>query len=410
MSSPPTRTTDAGALPSTARHTRGVGGRGTRVTLVIAGLGRGGAERVCVNLANAWAAGGRRVTLLTTSQGGVAPAYELDPRVERRDLGWWRAPRGGEVDEAAVTQVARGLVRDGCLELAEEVIRISLLRVAILATEPGAVVSHIDLTNLRVLAALAGTRVPVFACEHTDTTMVGLGRLQRVRATLYRRASAVVAPHTSSAEWLARDGARAVAIPNPLVTPPASALSRAGRARGPRRLLLTLARLSPEKRVGLLVDAFARIAGEFPEWDLDIYGDGPERDSLRRLVADAGLGGRVRLRGFAADPYAALARADLFASASWVEGFGNAVWEALACGVPVVATECGEAVRALVRDGVDGLIVGGDGAPPLAAALASLMRDGAARATCAARAREVVGRFNIARSLRAWDELLDGAG
>jgi glycosyltransferase involved in cell wall biosynthesis len=166
---------------------------------------------------------------------------------------------------------------------------------------------------------------------------------------------------------------------------------------------VTLARLSPEKRLDLLIRAFARIAPDFPEWDLEIYGVGPSRAFLAWLVA-ALAPGRVYLRGFVNDPYTVLGGADLFASSSWVEGFGNAIWEALACGLPVVAMDGGASVRTLVRDGVDGLIVRTDGA--LAPALATLMGDETARKTFAARAPEVLTRFSIESSLQAWDALL----
>ena len=89
-----------------------------------------------------------------------------------------------------------------------------------------------------------------------------------------------------------------------------------------------------------------------------------------------------------------------------MEGFGNAIWEALACGIPVVAMDCGAPVRSLVRDGIDGLIVRTDTVEALASALASLMGNETARSALAARAREVVTRFSFESSLQAWDALL----
>jgi glycosyltransferase involved in cell wall biosynthesis len=372
-----------------------------RITTVIGGLGGGGAERVCVNLANAWAARGRRVTILTVARRSAAPAYAVDPRVELRALGWPRAARGEELNADTIAPVVRGLHGAGCLELVEEVGLIAVLRHAVLTTAPRVVVSHIDMTNVRVLAAMHETGVPVIACEHTDTTQVFLGRWQGAREALYRRARAVVAPHPAIAEWLARRGAAARAIPNPLAAPPQIRAERTGG----RRRLVTLARLSSEKRIDLLIRAFALIAGDFPGWELEVYGDGPLRASLARLVGELAPG-RVRLRGFVDGAYTVLGGADLFVSSSWVEGFGNAIWEALACGVPVVALDCGAPVRSLVRDGVDGLIVRAGGAAALAAALASLMGDGAARKALAARAPEVLTRFPIESSLQAWDALL----
>jgi glycosyltransferase involved in cell wall biosynthesis len=167
-------------------------------------------------------------------------------------------------------------------------------------------------------------------------------------------------------------------------------------------------RLSPEKRPDLLIQAFASIAGDFPDWELEVYGVGPMREELAELVGELAPG-RIHLQGFTYTPYEILSTADLFVSASWIEGFGNAIWEALACGVPVVAMECGSAVRSLVRDGVDGLIV--DLATPkaLAAALASLMGNDTARKALAARTREVLERFPMESALRKWDGLLEDA-
>ena len=180
------------------------------------------------------------------------------------------------------------------------------------------------------------------------------------------------------------------------------------KGRGTHRCLVSLSRLAPEKRLDLLVRAFALVACDFPEWVLDIYGDGPLRAQLERL-ADELAPGRVRIHSFTEDAYAVLFGADLFVSTSRVESFGCAIWEALACGVPVVVMDCGVPVRSLVRDGVDGLLVREEGARAMASALASLMGDDDARAAAAARAPEVLKRFSMSSALRAWAELLDDA-
>ena len=142
-----------------------------------------------------------------------------------------------------------------------------------------------------------------------------------------------------------------------------------------------------------------------PEWDFEIYGDGHLRPWIVNLIEKLAPG-RIYLRGFTTEPYEVLRNADLFVSTSWVEGFGNSIWEALACGVPVVATEAGCAVRALVRDGIDGVIVNDDSVASLAHALATTMRDEQRLHSFAARAPEVLTRFSLEASLSAWDKLL----
>ena len=367
-----------------------------RITIVIGGLGGGGGERVCVNLANAWVAAGHRVTLLTIAQRSRESVYPVDPRVERRDAGWPREPRAGE----DTTPILRTLEQEGCGELAGELPLMAALRMAILDTAPDVVVSHMDLTSVRVLGALHDTGIPVIACEHTDPNRVSLGAWQRVREVLYRRAAAVVASHAATTDWLLRRGIAARTSPNPLVPPP-----RRGPLRRARRRIVTLGRLTPEKRPEMLIRAFARIADDLPKWDLEIHGDGPLHDELAKIIAQLGLAARVSLPGFTNDPYGVLMDADLYVSASAVEGFGNAIWEALACGVPVVAMDCGAPVRTLVRDGIDGrIVIGSEHA--LSVALADMMSDDEARKVMASRATEARTRFSIESALRKWEVVL----
>jgi glycosyltransferase involved in cell wall biosynthesis len=375
-----------------------------RITMVIGGLGGGGAERVCVNLANAWVEHGWQVTILTVSQNSVAPAYAVDPRVTRRDIGWPRVATNQELNTASIAPVLRGLCEAGCVEqLTQQIMLLTLLRHAILAESPDIVVAHLDLTNLCVLAAMHETNVPIIVCEHTDTTRISLGPWQNARAALYLRAHAVVASHAGSAAWLAERGASAFTIPNPLETPPVRLRQNRKRFR-----LVTLTRLAHEKRPDLFVRAVASIAGDFPDWDFGVYGAGPLRAGIATLIEKLAPG-RIQLHGFASSAYDVLNNADLFVSTSWVEGFGNSIWEALACGVPVVAMEAGAPVRSLIRDCIDGLIVAENSVEALASALASLMRDHEKRKEFAVRAREVVERFPIEASLEKWDELLAAA-
>ncbi|HEV8428026.1 MAG TPA: glycosyltransferase [Pyrinomonadaceae bacterium] len=372
-----------------------------RLTMVIGGLGGGGAERVCINLANCLVKRGDHVTLLTIYRNTAAAAYAIDSRVQRRSVDWPRLPRHHELNAVAIAPILRGLQQAGCVQqLTQHITFFALLRHCILAQNPDVVVSHMDITNLRVLVAMYETNVPVIACEHTDATRVSIGWWQNVRAALLPRACAVVTPHPKSAEWLSKYGVKVATIPNPLIAPNEVRVERNGH----RRRLIALSRLSEDKRPDLSIRAFAKIAGEFPEWDFEIYGDGPMRATVARLIEQLAPG-RIRLRGFTEKPYDVLRDADLFVSTSWVEGFGNSIWEAMACGVPVVVTEAGTTIRALVRDGIDG-VISNDTVAALAKDLATLMRDDGKRAAMAGRAREVVNRFSLEASLAAWDKLL----
>ena len=127
--------------------------------------------------------------------------------------------------------------------------------------------------------------------------------------------------------------------------------------RAGRRYLLFSGRLVPNKRVDLLIDAFAAIASQRPEWDLLIVGDGELRDELQHRVPEA-LRPRVIWTGFLDGPEPALAyhAADALVLPSDHEPWALVVQEAMAAGLPVVASNVVGAAYELVTDGVSGKV------------------------------------------------------
>lgn len=105
----------------------------------------------------------------------------------------------------------------------------------------------------------------------------------------------------------------------------------------PPRFAVGVGRLVPNKDFATLVHAFSRVE---PGLDLLILGEGPERSALAALSAELGVRSRVHLPGFVDNPYAVVARAEMFVSTSRAEGFPNALVEALTLGVPAVCTDC----------------------------------------------------------------------
>ena len=169
-------------------------------------------------------------------------------------------------------------------------------------------------------------------------------------------------------------------------------------------VLATIARLDPVKRLEVLVRALPLLVARVPEAQLLIVGDGPERDALRALARTLAPGDRVVFAGAIPDAARVLPLVDLYVTASRREGLPLAVLEAMACGLPVLATEAPGHVDA-VEPEVTGRLVPLDDAPGLAAAAALLLRDPALRARMGRAGRErVERRFARARML---DEIAD---
>ncbi|MFW5752261.1 MAG: glycosyltransferase [bacterium] len=117
--------------------------------------------------------------------------------------------------------------------------------------------------------------------------------------------------------------------------------------------IITMGRLSHAKGQWHLVRAFQKVIEEFPDLKLYILGDGELRNYLETLVSDMGLKNNIVFKGFQKNPFAYLAGARLFVFPSLFEGFPNALVEAMACGIPVVSSDCLSGPREILAPGTD---------------------------------------------------------
>jgi glycosyltransferase involved in cell wall biosynthesis len=215
---------------------------------------------------------------------------------------------------------------------------------------------------------------------------------------------------------LGGDPERYVAIPNGIDLAEADAALAVGREPARRRLglyptdlvIAYAGRLHEEKGVRHLLAAFHALLQAQPTARLVLAGDGPARRNLEAATAALRLGPFVRFLGALPDPWPLLAAADVFALPSLWEGMPNALLEAMAAGLPSVATAVG-AVPEVAVDGVEALLVPPGDPVALAAALAALAGAPARRREIGAAARRrVEGSFRIEAHVAAIDRLYAG--
>jgi glycosyltransferase involved in cell wall biosynthesis len=171
-----------------------------------------------------------------------------------------------------------------------------------------------------------------------------------------------------------------------------------------RPVIVAAGRLAEAKNYPLLIEALALLHPRVPA-RLFILGQGDEDRAIRALAAARGLDDAVVLCGFQSNPWKYIARADVFALTSHYEGFGNVLVEAMACGVPVVATRS-SGTSEIVRDGVDGLLVDRHEPAAVAAALERVLGDEPFRRRLAAEARAGAERFALPAIAREYESVL----
>jgi glycosyltransferase involved in cell wall biosynthesis len=364
-----------------------------KLLFFIASLQCGGAERVSVTLCNHWAERGWDVTIATFDDGSVPPFFPLAAGVRHVAL--------------ALARRRSGFIRP----MVDNLARVRALRRFVARERPDRIVSFIDETNVLILLAARGTGVPVVVSVRTDPARHATPRSWRVlRRLTYPWARAIVLQtETAAAFFPASWASRIAVIPNP-VPKPRTAKPDLGSSDGAPHRIVAMGRLGREKGFDLLIRAFAGIAQAHPGWNLTIVGEGEERGALQAELERSGVAGRVSLAGRIADVEGVLRGSELFVLSSRYEGFPNALCEAMACGLPVVAFDGRSGPATIVRDGVDGVLVPAGNVGALSAAMARLIADPDARRRMGARAAEVSDRFSVGRIASLWERvLLDGA-
>lgn len=358
-----------------------------RLTLVIASLDSGGAERVLCLLANCWAERGHDVTLLTTSAG--PSFYHLDARVRRTGLG----------TESTSQTLAQGLRAN--------VTRIRTLRRAIAQSCPDIVVSFLDATNVVTICATTGMRLPVLVSERVDPFHnTQLPRIWRMlRRLSYPFAARVIVQTKGVRDRMIRTlGGNVIAIPNPVVDPGVRHRGLGTDLMKPN-WIIGMGRLTAQKGFDMLLHAFAQLASRYPDWGVRILGVGPDYAALQQQIRDLRLEDRAFLLGRSSEPYQLLAESSLFVMSSRFEGFPNALCEAMACGLPVISFDCPSGPSEIIRNGVDGILTPKEDVAALAAAMDQLMGDPEKRNGLSMRSPEIIERFGTERVLDRWEEV-----
>ena len=351
------------------------------LALIISSLNTGGAERVLSELANYWVLKGHHITLITLASPDARPFYPLDSRIRLIQL-------GQSHPEPSLF-----------IRLGHILRRVFWLRKALKTLKPDAILSFVDVMNLTTLLASTGLKTPVIVSERTHPAYHKLPFLyQRLRTLLYPRAVKVVVQTQAAADYF-KKLANLVVIPNAVQESPLKTTTDKASH------IISVGRLCPFKGFDTLIHAFARLHPSCPSLRLTIYGEGSERNKLQTLIHSLHLEGKVSLPGVTQDIHQKLAAADLFVFPSIYEGFPNALCEAMAVGLPVIASHCSGNID-IVRNGIDGRLFSAGDISQLTALIEELMNDSDQRKRLGEAAQTISQRFHPHQIFHMWDKLI----
>jgi GalNAc-alpha-(1->4)-GalNAc-alpha-(1->3)-diNAcBac-PP-undecaprenol alpha-1,4-N-acetyl-D-galactosaminyltransferase len=361
-----------------------------KITLVIYAMGLGGAQRVMSILANYWATHGWEVTLITLSGNSRPSFYHLESQVKLVQLGII-----GD-SPSPLTLIFTGWRR------------IRLLREAIIASKPDVIISFLNTVNVITSIATWQLNIPIVVSEHIYPGFTDVNQVWQILMKLtYRHADLVtLLTESALAFYPAAKGYRSIVMPNPVVTPDL--------AIDPERLLVSpmliaVGRLQPQKGFDLLIRAFSQLQSKYPDWQLTILGEGPIRKELEELRSQLQSIDRIHLPGQVQNVNAYLRQADIFVLSSRFEGFPMSLCEAMACGLPVLSTDCLSGPREIITDGVDGMLVATEDINALADGLDALMSNPTKRQQLAQSAPQILDRFGLEQVMKMWSHRIEEA-
>lgn len=268
---------------------------------------------------------------------------------------------------------------------------------------PDLVVTHLFKADVYGAAAARAHGVPVVSHKHNEDTYLLRFPWGLVGRRTARRARRIISISDAVTRFFVEragfDPAPFVRIHHGIDPPPAAAPVDRGAFGLPQDALVigTVARLTEQKGLDILLRAAESLASTEPRFRLVVVGEGEDEAALRAQAAGSGLAGVVHFAGFRSDVAAVLATLDAFVLPSRWEGFGIVLLEAMGQGAPIVATRVG-GIPEVIRDGETGRLVAPEDPAALADAIADVWRaPDRTRAMVDAARRDLATRFSAAR-------------
>lgn len=350
------------------------------IVFVLASLGSGGAERVVSLLANEIVELGRQVEIICLKFNDIY--YKTDSRVK--------------------VTLAMQHAKNRQTEL-------FWLRKYIKKQNPDVVIPFTEGVYCFTILSLLGTGIPVIASERLDPAAMSPSRKILKRLLLPFTDWLVVQTQSIKEYFPESIQKKTSIIYNPVVTDVFREIDN-GQLKieneGKLNRIISVGRLYPQKNQAMMIRAFAKVADEFPDWQLVIFGEGPLRAELEFLVSSFKLQDRVLLPGRTEHVIEELRKSKIFCMSSDYEGMSNSMIEAICVGLPIISTKV-SGTEELIKDGDNGLLVGIGDEKGLATCMSTLMSMSEMRESMSKNNKKLASLFKMDNVVDQWLVLIN---
>ena len=377
------------------------------IAFYIGGLCIGGAERVICNLAEYFYSEGYRVTMVTKVRD--EKEYELNPGIKRiiADI---------TPEEETVSRI-RNLFA-----------RIAKLKRIWKEVKPDVIVSFIRKNNLMAIASAAPLGIPVVVSVRSapERELKGFG-FKTITFLLFRQAAGVVLQTREAYNFFpGYIRAKAVVLPNsinPDFLKASEELTLATTINHDKKMtvydrvpssvkekrIITVGRIDDNKNQRLLVEAYVKIADHYPDWSLELIGDGSGRQALEEYVYTLPCKDRISFTGAVDDVAKRMSEASIFVLPSKIEGMPNALIEAMVMGMACISTDCpcGGPRDLIAADESNGILVPVDNVDAMAMALKRLITNDTLRQSMGDNARRIITTLHPDTVNKQWKNYIE---
>lgn len=349
------------------------------VSIFIGSLIGGGAERVTCNLANYLIRNGHNVNVIVMSQ--TSTSYPLSEKVQIFPLLYLNENRSS---------------------FSRFFLRIKRFKTILRQNDADVYIVMLPITIILFLLYSNLTKAKVIITER-NTPLSYSKLLQYALRRLTPKADLCICQTKNIQEWYNSipNGCKTKIIPNAINPNFVKPLYTGEK----RKTIVNVGRLNDQKNQKLLIQAFSKIANEFSDYDLEIYGKGELENALRNLVVSLNIENRVHFRGYVENIGEMIKDVSLFVLSSDYEGMPNALIEAMALGLPCISTDCeGGGAKFLIENNKNGILVEKNNERQLVNAIRFMLSNREKAINCGIEAYRIIEKLSPERIYKMWYE------